>query len=289
MFNKTRKFLKKLNCSPLSKKLSSSRKIKNISCLTDNSLRKMVQYWNLRHPDNKILTMDPYEIWNFFKQTFNSVCSNERCWLRQKFIESNNKDLLKYFSPFSPKIWKKKPYTWLNSDDIEKIMAQYEDAYPYFQFIGPSPIDFDKIIKRNQCVWDDLCKFSLENKIKKNISKIGIIFNTDPHEKSGKHWICLFIDIKNSFISFFDSNGTKIPKQVKTLVDRIQNQGHHIGIDLKYYDNLNKIHQKNDGQCGMYTLYYIIELLLENKSPQFFKETRITDEIMRDYRSIYFN
>ena len=41
--------------------------------------------------------------------------------------------------------------------------------------------------------------------IKKNINKIGIIFNTDPHNKSGKHWICLFIDLNKSFISFFEA------------------------------------------------------------------------------------
>ena len=290
MFKKTNKFLKKLSCSPLSKKLRKTSKIKNLSCYSDKGLRKMVQYWNIRHPDNKIeASEDPSKIWNFFKDTFSNVCNNEKCWLRQKFIENNNKGLLKYFSPSAPTSWKKKPYTWLNSNDIEKIMLQYEDTYPNFEFIGPSPIDFDKVIKRNECVWDDLCKFSLKDKIKKNINKIGIIFNTDPHNKSGKHWICLFIDLNKSFISFFDSNGSRIPKEIKTFVDRVICQGEDIDLDLKYYDNYNKVHQKNDGQCGMFTLYYIIELLLENKTPEYFKETRITDETMRDYRSIYFN
>ena len=74
MFKKTRKFLKKLNCSPLSKKLRKTSKIKNLSCYSDKGLRKMVQYWNIRHPDNKIeATQDPSKIWNFFKDTFSNV------------------------------------------------------------------------------------------------------------------------------------------------------------------------------------------------------------------------
>ena len=286
---RTKKFLKRLNCSPLSKKNKANRTVKNLSCFTDNGLKKMSQYWNIRHPDEKILSDKPNDIWLFFKDRFNKLCNNEKCWLRQKFIENNNKYLLKFFSPNAPSVWKKKPYTWLNSRDIEKIMHQYEDTYPYFEFIGPSPIDFDKVIMNNKCVWEDLCKFSLNSKIKNNINKIGIIFNTDPHNKSGKHWISLFIDIKNNFIAYFDSNGNAIPKEINNFVEKIKKQANLLKINLKYYDNHKFIHQNNDGQCGMYTLYFIIELLLENKKPQDFKNNKISDETMRDYRSIYYN
>ncbi len=285
----TRKFLKKLNCSPMAKKFKKTIKLKNTSCFPDKGLKKMSEYWNIRHPDDKINATEPRKIWDFFKNKFSKVCNNEKCWLRQKFIENNNRELLKYFSPRAPSTWKEKPYTWLNSTDIENIMTQYEEAYKNFEFIGPSPIDFDKVIVDNKCVWDELCKFSLTGKIKKNINKIGIIFNTDPHNKTGEHWIALFIDIKNSFISYFDSNGKKPPSEVENFIKRIKKQGKDIGINFSYYDNYKIIHQKNDGQCGMYTLYFIIELLLENKDPKYFRTTRIKDETMRDYRLIYFN
>ena len=285
----TRKFLKRLNCSPLVKRKSKKRTLKNLSCYTDDGLKKMSQYWNIRHPDDIIESKNSYDIWNFFKKKFSKVCNNEKCWLRQKFIENNNRDLVKFFSPKAPKSWKEKPYTWLNSTDIENIMQQYEDAYQNFEFIGPSPIDFDKVIMNNKCVWDELCKFNLESKIKKNINKIGIIFNTDPHNKSGTHWIALFIDIKNSYIAYFDSNGNKVPKEIIIFINKVKKQGRHLNIKFKYYDNHKFVHQNNDGQCGMYTLYFIIELLLENKKPQDFKINKISDETMRDYRLIYYN
>lgn len=287
--SKTRKFFKKLNCSPISKKLKKTKKLKNTSCFSDKGLQKISEHWNIRHPDDKIDSKNSREIWNILKNKFSKVCNNEKCWLRQKFIENNNKELLKYFSPKAPSSWKKKPYKWLNSRDIENVMTQYEEAYTNFEFIGPSPIDFDKILMNNKCVWNELCNFSLISKIKKNINKIGIIFNTDPHDKEGQHWIALFIDIKNNFIMYFDSNGKKPSPEIKIFIEKVKKQGNDINLDLKYYDNHNIIHQNKDGQCGMYTLYFIIELLLENKSPEYFKTTTIKDESMKDYRSIYYN
>ena len=287
--SRTRKFIKKLNCAPISKNLKKTMKLKNKSCYQDKGLQKMSEFWNMRHPDDKINSKEPRIIWNFFKNKFSKVCNNEKCWLRQKFIENNNKELLKYFSPDAPSIWSDNPYTWLNSNDLKNIMVQYEEAYKNFEFIGPSPIDFDKIIMDNECVWDELCNFSLTSKIKKNINKIGIIFNTDPHDKKGQHWIAVFIDIKNSFIMYFDSNGYKIPNEINIFIERVIKQGKDIDINFKYYDNYKFQHQKNDGQCGIYTLYFIIELLLENKSPEYFKTTRITDETMKDHRLIYYN
>ena len=166
-FNSTKKFLKQLNCSPNAKRLKYSKKLNNRSCYSGEALKKIGKYWNIRHPDNKIKLDNTETIWKFFKEKFSNTCHNERCWLRQSFIKNNNSDLLKFFAPESPKIWHTKPYTWLNSDDIEKVMSQYEYAYKNFEFIGPSPIDFDEIIMHNKCVWEELCNFSLTTKIKK--------------------------------------------------------------------------------------------------------------------------
>ena len=52
-------------------------------------------------------------------------------------------------------------------------MKQYEDAFPFFEFIGPSPIDYDKHIAYGECVWEELCEFSLEAQIKEKKPKIS--------------------------------------------------------------------------------------------------------------------
>jgi hypothetical protein len=168
-------------------------------------------------------------------------------------------------------------------------MKQYEKSNKNFKFIGPSPIDFDSKELFSTCVWEQLCNFNLEEHIKNKISKIGVIFNTDPHNKPGQHWIALFLDLDKKFIFYFDSNGTKTPKQIKVLIERIVNQAHNLNIKLVADNNEGFTHQFGDGQCGMYALYFIIELLQENKTYKYFKTTRIKDETMREYRKKYYN
>ena len=63
----TKKFLKKLNCSPLSNTKKNLKTLKNTSCYTDLGLKKLANYWNIRHPDDKILHREPQKIWKFFK------------------------------------------------------------------------------------------------------------------------------------------------------------------------------------------------------------------------------
>jgi len=109
-------------------------------------------------------------------------------------------ELLDAFAPESPKEWKKNPNEWLSSIDILEVMNQYEKKYKCFEFLGPSPIDYDTHQLYGQCVWDELCHFKLAEQIKNGKTKIGIIFNLDPHYKGGSHWVSLFINIKKATI-----------------------------------------------------------------------------------------
>lgn len=282
--NKIIKNFKKMRCSPKTKK-------KGYTCYSDESLSKLKKFWNARHPDSKIQSNKSYEIWQHLRNSLSNVCETESCWLKQKFISSNlDKNLLNYtFAPKSPDTWKKDKNTWLSSIDIEKVMKQYEDAYPNFAFIGPSPIDFDAPKVYNTCVWDELCKFDLSSFIKKNKTKIGIIFNTDPHYKGGAHWICMLIDIPKNLIFYFDSVGDAPPKEILKLVKKIQIQGKELGLDLKFDSNHKFDHQKGNTECGIYVMYFITEILENRKDFNYFKTNKITDDQMEEYRKIFFN
>tara|TARA_A100001015_G_scaffold320528_1_gene447237 strand:+ start:290 stop:1207 length:918 start_codon:yes stop_codon:yes gene_type:complete len=273
---------KNAKCSPDPNKES-------YSCYNKNSLLKLKKYWNLRHKKNQIKSNDPKEIWNSLKENMNSSCNRESCWLRSKFMEGNlDTSLLNYtFAPKAPEIWNKNPNQWLTSIDIQKVMKQYENYYKCFEFLGPSPIDFDYHKLYGECIWEELCKFNLSDMIKRNKNKIGIIFNTDPHNKSGEHWIAQFIDIKKKIIVFFDSNGDKPPKEIEKLTEKIINQGNQLGIS--FTSIINEIeHQKTDSECGMYCLYFIVEML-KDKDPNYFLKSRIPDKEVFDLRSEYFN
>ena len=113
------------------------------------------------------------------------------------------------------------------------------------------------------------------------------------------HWIFYMIGALNDVkefkkekinVCFDNENFTIIQKQTfEILKNRIISQGNQIKLNLKYYDNKGLIHQRKDCQCGMYTLYFIAELLQEKKEPEFFRDQRVPDELMRDYRIKYYN
>ena len=280
------KVFKKLNCSPKNPK-----NIKDFTCYTAESLDKLKKYWNSRHPDEKILTNNSAEIWSQLKDNMSNVCNTEACWLRQKFIDNNlDAELRTYtFAPKSPETWIKNKNEWLSSTDIEKVMKQYERTYPHFVFLGPSPLDFDKKKVYNACVWEELCNFDLKKYLKQNKTKIGIIFNMDPHYKDGSHWMCMMVDITKQLIYYFDSNGDKCPKEIKKLIERIQQQGHSFDLDFKFKENHPYEHQQGDTECGIYVLYFIITILTGKHNYNLFTNQKITDDDMEKYRKIYFN
>jgi len=291
--NKTKKHdykkfnFKKLRCSPKEKN-----KFNSFTCYTNESLYKLRDQWNKKHPDKLIKTNDSKEIHSKLTFYLSSVCKTESCWLKQdKDFGKISEDIIDSFAPVSPDEWKKNPNEWLSSVDIDKVMGQYEKAYKCFEFIGPSPIDFDKKLSYGECVWNELCNFSLANQIKKGKNKIGIIFNTDPHNKSGAHWISLFINIKKKIICFFDSVGTKITPEIMKLVNRIIDQGHKLNpkINFKFEDSDGVEHQYENTECGIYSLFFIIHMLQDKTSDNFYKNHIVKDDQIQNYRKIYFN
>ena len=278
-----------MNCSP-----SGNADENDFTCYSKRALRRMRDKWNVRHPDTPIpKSKTPHEIWMLLRQYLSETCHTESCWLKQDFMGDDDeatRRLIEYaFSPVQPDEWKKNPVEWLTTRDITKVMQQYETAYKCFNFVGPSPIDFDDIHHDGNCVWEELCKFSLGDHIERGKTKIGMIFNLDPHYKEGSHWVSLFVNTNKKYIFFMDSNGDKEPKRIKRLIDKIVKQGKALGISFKVLRNHPRWHQKKNTECGMYSLYTIISLLTDKHNPQFFINNRVPDNDMIGLRNKYFN
>ena len=274
---------KKLQCAPNPNKAHKS------TCFSHDSLIKLRNYWNARHPDRKIISTNACQIWTTLKHNMGNMCNNEACWLKQQFLrEKIDTDLLHYtFAPKSPYTWKSNPNEWLSSVDIENVMKQYEKYYPNFEFIGPSPINYDHHMMYGECVWPELCEFDLDTYLKRNISKIGVVFNLDPHYKGGSHWVALFVDLSKGLICYFDSYAYPPHRQIKKLIKTIEKQGrlNEIEFNIKYNENR---HQFGDSECGMYCLFFIINML-KNKSFEYFEKTKIPDDYMLKMRKKFFN
>jgi len=281
---RTRK-LKKLQCGPEGNK-------RGYTCIRDKSICKLKTLWNNRHPDDKIENGNIHTTWTSLKSRLSDICDKESCWLTQQFSNDEMKSELRtVFAPNAPTAWKKNPNQWLSSRDITAVMKQYEKKYKCFTFIGPSPIDYDTHKRYGECVWEELCHFSLANEIDNGKKKIGVIFNLDPHYKNGSHWVSLFINLEKGLVFYFDSVGERIPSKIKQFAKDVILQGSQLSKPIKLVldENHPFEHQYNDTECGIYSLFFIISLLEDTHEEEYFKKIRISDKCVERFRKIYFN
>lgn len=275
---------KKLRCSP------NPKKVNDFTCYTEEDLHRLRDLWNIRHPDSQIESNEVHIIWNQLDNKMHNICDKESCWLKQSFVNKKDKEkLIDAFAPVAPSSWKKKPNEWLSSTEILDVMRQYEKAYKCFTFLGPSPIDYDTRKLYGQCIWQELCQFSLKEQIKKGKKKIGIIFNLDPHYLPGSHWVSLFVNVKKKQIFYFDSAGAEIPEQIMKLVTEITKQGRAQGINFKFDQNYPVEHQYGDTECGIYALYFIVHMLEDKINNHYLKTHILKDKYIEKFRKIYFN
>jgi|UniRef100_A0A6C0IML6 hypothetical protein len=293
--NKTSKNTK-TNCSPMMKKTRKN------TCYDKNSLLLIKKEFNnnRNHTHNQITTNNPNHIIKELKQKIKH-CSKEDCWLSEiKDLSLRKKTNDYLFAPKQPSTWKNDPNYWLSNFDILDVLQQYEKAYPNFKFIGPTPIDFDSkpYLLDNSCVWKDLCNIQLKDYIHNKIDKIGIIFNLDKHDQSGSHWVSMFINLKQKFIYYFDSAVNPIPPEIIALKNKLLEQAANLHLKLTYHDNFPIMHQYENSECGMYSLFMIITMLTEKVEKKALKSKkqkinfltkRIPDNYVFGYRDIYFN
>jgi hypothetical protein len=162
---------------------------------------------------------------------------------------------------------------WLSTIDINSIMNQYQELHSEFMYLGTVPIDFKKI-------YPEIFNVSLK---KDSHTKYGMIVNTDPSTKSGKHWIALFIDESDNTICFFDSNGSDPPKQVLAFIKKINKNN-----PKKFQVFINaETHQREDGTCGLYALNFIVSRIKGQQCSNYFKCIK-SDTIIEKSRKIMY-
>ena len=270
------------------------------SCFSRKSLLKIAKAWNTdlvnNYNSNKNTT--PIKIYTNIpngklKQEINirlkDKCKDEWCWIQQNFVKNINDDIIneETFKPIMPDKWYQNDRTWLNTLDIENVLSQYELQYPDFMFIGPVPIDFDKVLTFGKCVADELCKIDLSKLYKNNgIKRIGIVFNLDAHNQPGSHWVALFCDLNRKGLYYWDSYAYPAPNEVKKLMKRLKEQGTNMGIGMELKENKVR-HQYKSSECGVYCIHFITQLL-KGKTFNQIVNNKIPDDIMNKMRYKFF-
>jgi len=194
----------------------------------------------------------------------------------------------KWLRPPMPTGWKEDPDMWLNSEDIRRVMVQYEEAFPNFKFLGPFPIDFsapDPYHKAEtpKCMNTEICELNFQKESLNRKTCIGIIFNTDPHDKGGSHWIANFIDIKRKRCYYFDSYGMKPPKQIHKFMQWLGIQEPKIKLGWN-----GRRFQYSNTECGMYCMYFL-DRMISGESFLHFCRRSPPDSFMLDMRDWMFS
>lgn len=230
---------------------------KNTECISENILHEV----GLVH--GALPNLKGNELRNWL--TRKTRCKTERCWIEKAAIDARKKkDILKtYFRPTMPDEWIKDPDQWLDSNNIADVMNQYEEVYPHFKFYGTNPIDFaapdpydSTALEKNKCLQDEICKLNLKELSSSGKTQLGFVYNLDPSNKGGSHWIASFTDIPGHKTYYFDSYGMKPPPQIARFMRSLTLQD----PKMKLAFNARRF-QYGDTECGMYSLYFLIRMI----------------------------
>lgn len=250
----------------MTKKCAPSKIFEDGSCIDLEDLKELALAYNKEYPDEQIKlnhnldTLNPKKYKKFLASELNtrlkSVCKDQKCWLKQKFIKrlkGSTKKRLEQdtFRPEGPE----GKFEWLSTVDIDNVMRQYHSAHPDFEFIGVAPIDFDDL------PFLGFKNLDFKKLVNEGKHKIGAIFNLDEHNKSGSHWVSMFANLKEGKVYFFDSVGYKPEKRIRKFMRRIANfskKEFGVKVDARYNE---KKHQFKNTECGVYSIYFLIHML----------------------------
>jgi hypothetical protein len=280
-----KKKINKLFCAP-------NKNGRGTTCYSKEDLLFLANVFNKAHPPEKHIPLNQSKdkLWSSLRQKMKKQCTNEWCWLEQNFVPTPyaKKLMNETFRPKKPEEWEKNPFEWLTTVDIKKVMKQYEKKYPSFLFVGPVPVDCPTGIT---CVLSGLDVTLLINRLGK--TKFGTIFNLDPHNKPGSHWVGVYSDFVKGNIYYFDSIGIEPPKPIHTFLNKLKDSikkyhqdvlDKNINIDIL----INRTRfQYGSSECGVFSMYFIISNL-EGKGIKSFNKKIVNDKKMNELRDEYF-
>ena len=279
------------HCSP--KSLSGNDN--NNSCLNRKLLVKLAKILN-NNPncDHIDCNSNDYHLHDNICENMKKIsdCKSEYCWLTVQAIVHKLKaqeidEFKEYFRPKMPEDWISDKNKWLSTRDIDKVLLQYENAYPEFEYLGAHPIDAHKC-----SVSDEVCNINISDLLKNNKKKVGIVFNTDDSKGDGEHWVSFYVDLegvnRNGKPSayYFDSAADRPQKEIFKLVKKLKKQAKKKDINLDFlYNDIQ--HQYKESECGVYCMYFITKMVKGIDFEKFVKDIK-KDEFMEKYRKIFY-
>lgn len=182
----------------------------------------------------------------------------------------------------------------LSNINIDDILDQIQTKFKQFYHYNFNMLDF----KANG---DTLATVDVYNDIyKKGFTTAGCVINSDLYSGRGKHWMALFIDLRNNpwTVEFYNSSGNLPQKQFDEWLNESVHKLTYGNISsdgqLAQKQNVKKViatrirQQQSRTECGVFSLFYIWSRL--NGVPySFFTNNSVHDKLMFEFRQHLFN
>jgi hypothetical protein len=267
------------------------------TCFSKDALVKLATTWNSLNQANKIPNVSRAsikELWAAIKVRMVQTCGEgatsdttamEACWVDKlpnigPSGQSGQEALLSHFTPKKPSSWKKNPRQWLTNIDIDNVLQQYdEDTTNHYKYMGAFPIDFAKPVSAfGTCLYNEMCTIDMKRLLAQKKSIVGAVFNTDPSDMPGQHWISIIVVINPALPSFGvyfqDSAGGPPPTEVVKFMESMKQQAATLSSKPFRVDVNKKRQQYKNTECGVYSIAYHIRWInLLKKNP----DTRFED------------
>ena len=170
---------------------------------------------------------------------------SEFCWVKQ------TGNMSKLGDNFKPVKMEDKKNDWLWNIDVDKalsLVAQTNSSFKAFKAVPSNFLSMDA-----DDLWyyqsTNVRELDLQKELKKGYTSIGMVFNTSPSTRPGKHWVCMYIDISRNIAYYYDSAGKPPISQVVDFINQMPSKPKLINNKIKnQYKNID---------CGMYCLYML--------------------------------
>lgn len=262
------------------------------TCYSVQQLLRIAHAWNARNPQQMVqppANPSKRDIWEALKHAMSHMCaSDEVCWARASGA---------YYSSPAHKV--RVSFTeGITNDRLAKGMQQFLDVHPHassrYTFMGVFPRDFNGTTAFGACVGKDMCSLTVESVLGAGKQGFCCVLNTDPHTKAGKHWVsffCCFDPASPNFGAYYyDSNRVRsfkldVSSRVRTFVKRLSKQAAQLGRPGFKLRVRSRVHQEEDGPCGLFALAFCMVCLLDLPVKDYMHSRHVNDDLMMEVMS----